>query len=103
MSESTSIKFHIDHFQFNYHRPKKYNYEGQALFLLCSLPLSYKNFEETLLYGRESITMDVVKTNLFSKELMDKELPNTSESKSETLTVRGRTSKRDSRQKKKKQ
>nr|GEX29241.1 retrovirus-related Pol polyprotein from transposon TNT 1-94 [Tanacetum cinerariifolium] len=38
-------------------------YEDQALMLLTSLPLSCKNFVETLLYGRESLTMkDVLAT-----------------------------------------
>ncbi|GKE47914.1 hypothetical protein Tco_1479172, partial [Tanacetum coccineum] len=33
--------------------------EDQALMLLTSLPSSYDNFVETLLYGRESLTLDV--------------------------------------------
>ena len=75
--------------------------KNQALLLLCFLPSSYKKFRETLLYGRESIMMDVVKADLFSKELMDRELLSTSESKGEAQTTRGRTSKHDSNGKKK--
>nr|GEX57920.1 retrovirus-related Pol polyprotein from transposon TNT 1-94 [Tanacetum cinerariifolium] len=43
--------------------------EDQALMLLTSLPSSYDNFVETLLYGRESLTLEDVlhKNEAFSK------------------------------------
>ena len=31
--------------------------EDQALMLLCALPDSYDSFKDTLLYGRESLSM----------------------------------------------
>ncbi|GKC99432.1 hypothetical protein Tco_1169707, partial [Tanacetum coccineum] len=43
--------------------------EDQALMLLTSLPSSYKNFVETLLYWRESLTMEDVLATLNSREL----------------------------------
>lgn len=38
--------------------------EDLAIFLLCSLSSSYKNFCETLLYGRENFSFDDVKNAL---------------------------------------
>ncbi|GJR72960.1 retrovirus-related pol polyprotein from transposon TNT 1-94 [Tanacetum coccineum] len=43
--------------------------EDQALMLLTSLPSSYDNFVETLLYGRESLTLKDVLSSLNSREL----------------------------------
>ncbi|GJU72776.1 retrovirus-related pol polyprotein from transposon TNT 1-94 [Tanacetum coccineum] len=43
--------------------------EDQALMLLTSLPPSYDNFVETLLYGRESLTLEDVLSSLNSREL----------------------------------
>ncbi|GKA38983.1 hypothetical protein Tco_0731534 [Tanacetum coccineum] len=43
--------------------------EDHALMLLTSLPSSYENFVETLLYGRESLTMEDVLATLNSREL----------------------------------
>nr|GEX87595.1 retrovirus-related Pol polyprotein from transposon TNT 1-94 [Tanacetum cinerariifolium] len=46
--------------------------EDQAFMLLTSLSPSYENFVETLLYGRESMTMKDVLATLNSKELKKK-------------------------------
>ncbi|GJV31084.1 retrovirus-related pol polyprotein from transposon TNT 1-94 [Tanacetum coccineum] len=43
--------------------------EDQARMLLTSLPSSYDNFVETLLYGRESLTLENVLSSLNSREL----------------------------------
>ena len=43
--------------------------EDQALLLLSSLPKSYTTFKDTILYGKESLTLDEVQANLNSKEL----------------------------------
>ena len=46
--------------------------KDQAMMLLCSLPNSYDSFKDTLLYGRESLSMSDVKSALSSKELKEK-------------------------------
>jgi len=43
----------------------------QAMMLLCSLPPSYKKFRKTLIYGRESLAIDAVKSALLSREQME--------------------------------
>nr|GEV66436.1 retrovirus-related Pol polyprotein from transposon TNT 1-94 [Tanacetum cinerariifolium] len=43
--------------------------EDQPLMLLTSLPSSYDNFVETLLYGKESLTLEDVLSSLNSREL----------------------------------
>ncbi|GJU40764.1 retrovirus-related pol polyprotein from transposon TNT 1-94 [Tanacetum coccineum] len=46
--------------------------EDQALMLLTSLPPSYDNFVETLLYGKESLTLEDVLSSLNSRELKNR-------------------------------
>ncbi|GJW16056.1 zinc finger, CCHC-type containing protein [Tanacetum coccineum] len=62
--------------------------EDQALMLLTSLPSSYENFVETLLYGRESLTMEDVLATLNSKELK-KRTEGTKEESGDGLYVKG--------------
>ncbi|GJX66391.1 retrovirus-related pol polyprotein from transposon TNT 1-94 [Tanacetum coccineum] len=64
--------------------------EDQALMLLTSLPSSYENFVETLLYVRESLTMEDVLVTLNSKELK-KRTEGTKEEADDGLYVRGRS------------
>ncbi|GKC65790.1 zinc finger, CCHC-type containing protein [Tanacetum coccineum] len=64
--------------------------EDQALMLLTSLPSSYENFVETLLYGRESLTMEDVLATLNLKELK-KRTEGTKEEAGDGLYVRGRS------------
>ncbi|GJR15396.1 hypothetical protein Tco_0798048 [Tanacetum coccineum] len=65
--------------------------EDQALMLLTSLPLSYEDFMETLLYGKESLTMEDVLETLNSRELK-KRTEGTTEENGGGLYVRGRGS-----------
>nr|GFB12148.1 retrovirus-related Pol polyprotein from transposon TNT 1-94 [Tanacetum cinerariifolium] len=64
--------------------------EDQALMLLTSLPSSYKDFVETLLYGRESLTMEDVMETLTSKDLKIR-TEDTKEETGDGLYVRGRS------------
>ncbi|KAG6524595.1 hypothetical protein ZIOFF_014529 [Zingiber officinale] len=73
----------------------KYDEEDLDLILLCSLPTSYAIFRDTILYTRDSLTLDKVYDVLLSKEKMDK-LVGGLEAKSESLVARGRPHERSS-------
>ncbi|GJZ73096.1 retrovirus-related pol polyprotein from transposon TNT 1-94 [Tanacetum coccineum] len=73
----------------------KFEDEDLALLLLTSLPASYEHFVDTLLYGREALTLDDVMATLNSKEI--KERSKAKGDAGEGLYVRGRTDRRDSR------
>ncbi|CAA6657668.1 unnamed protein product [Spirodela intermedia] len=78
MAKGTSIKAHLN--EFNYilldleNIDERVQEEDQVMFLLCSLPSSYRHFQETFLYGRNTISIEDVKSSLFSKELIDKNI-----------------------------
>ena len=46
--------------------------KDKALFLLSSLPDSYEHFVDTLLYGRQILTLKYVRSALESKDLKKK-------------------------------
>ena len=48
----------------------KYEEEDLRLMLVCSLPNSYANFKDTILYSRDTLTLNEVYGALFSKEKM---------------------------------
>uniref|UniRef100_A0A803Q7N1 CCHC-type domain-containing protein n=1 Tax=Cannabis sativa TaxID=3483 RepID=A0A803Q7N1_CANSA len=68
--------------------------EDQEIMLLSSLPKAYEHFVETILYGKDSLTMTEVKAALSSKEIQRKE-DNKIESSGEGLFTRGRSTKRE--------
>ena len=69
--------------------------EDQALLLLCYLPASYKGFRDMMIYGREKISLDDVKTNLQAKTHIDDEITNEKGGTESGLFVdRGRSSDR---------
>ena len=72
----------------------KYEEEDLWLILLFSLPTSYLNFRDTILYSRETLTLDEVYEALFFKEKM-KHLVVRSKSQVEGLVVQGRTHKKN--------
>ena len=65
LEEGKSLKPHLDEFYSIVmdlqNIDVKLDDEELAIYLLCSLPLSYKNFRETLTYGRDNLSSDDVK------------------------------------------
>ena len=78
MSEGASLSEHISTFASTVNDlasvGSKVDDEDQALLLLCSLPGSYRNFRDTMIYGRENITFEDVKNNLKAKIHIDSEM-----------------------------
>lgn len=59
--------------------------------MLCSLPPSYKHFRETILYGRDDLSIDDVRDALTQKDLIDHQLISKSSNNSnDGLFVRSR-------------
>nr|GEY83392.1 retrovirus-related Pol polyprotein from transposon TNT 1-94 [Tanacetum cinerariifolium] len=100
MPAERKISEHID--EFNKIVPDlanievKFKDEDLALLLLTSLPASYEHFVDTLLYGREALTLEDVMATLNSKEIKERSKAKGDDGKG--LYVRGRTDRRDSRQ-----
>ena len=66
--------------------------------LLCSLPSSYTNFRDTILYSRDTLTLNEVYEALNSKEKMKLMVPHdgSSSSQAEGLSVHGRIKEKNS-------
>ena len=95
MTEGTSLSFHIDEFESIIMDLQNLDaiidYEDKAL-LLCSLPHSYKHFRETMLYGKDTISLKDVKFSLETKEKIDHDITGqTSDSQAQGLYVRDRS------------
>ncbi|MBA0870489.1 hypothetical protein Goshw_013112, partial [Gossypium schwendimanii] len=58
--------------------------KDQAMLLLCSLPLSYKSFRETLIYGRDKLSFEDVKGHLLSKDKLENEFGSDSKADRQT-------------------
>src|SRR3954462_15254858 len=73
MVEGTPVKQHLDVFNSIIMDLGNINItvesEDQALIVLSSLPASYESFVDTLLYGKDTISLDDVSNALKSKEL----------------------------------
>ena len=75
MHKGTSIKTYISEFTSLVmdlkNMDEMFSDEQQAMMLLCSFTPFYKNFWETLIYGRESLVIDAVKLALLNREQME--------------------------------
>ena len=95
MEEGSSLANHIDNFNIIILDLEDINVkledEDNAIILLSSLSSSYEHFVDTLLYGRQSITMTNVKDSLNSKEVTRKSEANDGEG----LIARGGPEKKD--------
>ena len=60
------------------------------LMLLCSLPNSFTNFRDTILYSRDTLTLNEVYETLFTKEKMKQSIVR-SEMQRDRLFVRDRS------------
>ncbi|GJU42381.1 putative polyprotein [Tanacetum coccineum] len=69
----------------------KYDGEDLGLILLCSLPSSYSNFRDTILYSRDTLTLEEVYEALHAKEKLKHMVSSEgSSSQAEGLIIRGR-------------
>ncbi|KAK6786936.1 hypothetical protein RDI58_015461 [Solanum bulbocastanum] len=73
MNEGTPVKTHLDEFNSIIMDLRnvdiKIKSEDQNLIVLCSLPPSYDTFADTLLYGKDNISVDDVSNALKYKLL----------------------------------
>ena len=73
MKEGTKLKDHLDQLNSILLELRdidvKMEDEDVAMILLASLPLSYENFVSSISVGKESLTLEEVKSSLFSREL----------------------------------
>ncbi|PPR84446.1 hypothetical protein GOBAR_AA36262 [Gossypium barbadense] len=96
MEEGTPVSQHLDKFNsiimdLN-NIDNKIDDEDQAIIVLCSLPPSYENFVDTMMYGRDDLTLEEVKNALSSSELRKKITGKVVENnEGEGLVARGRS------------
>lgn len=103
MKEGTNMKDHLDEFNKMILDLKNINIvledKDKALILLSSLPDSYEHFVDTLFYRRQKITLKDVKSALDSKDLKKKS-NGKDQSYRERLTIKSKSEKKNSREKK---
>ncbi|GLT72015.1 hypothetical protein SLA2020_439880 [Shorea laevis] len=97
MEEGTPLGNHLDEFNKILMDLKNIDIqiddEDQALILLCSLPEFFDNFVNSMLYGRDTISLVDVKSSLNSMELRTRLNGKGSDNQAEGLFVKGRSEK----------
>ncbi|KAH9726310.1 hypothetical protein KPL70_008223 [Citrus sinensis] len=103
MTEGSSLDKHIDEFNQVCDTlatiDEALDDEGKALLLVSSLPGSYKNFVDALMYGRQTFSLDEVKSALNTRELQEKR-QNLDQETREGLTAKGQHYKNTEKKKK---
>jgi len=66
----------------------KYGKEDLGLILLCSLPSSYSNFRDTILYSHDTLTLNEVYEALHAMEKVKEMVSASSSSQAKGLFVR---------------
>ncbi|KAH9697287.1 hypothetical protein KPL71_023550 [Citrus sinensis] len=101
MAEGSSLEDHIDEFNKVCDTleiiDEGLDDEGKALLLVSSLPPSYSNFVDALMYGRQTLSLDEVKAALNTRGLQEK---SGNMNSGEVLAVKARTDKYDGKKKK---
>ncbi|KAH9743535.1 hypothetical protein KPL70_003339 [Citrus sinensis] len=104
MAEGSSLDDHIDEFNKVCDTletiDESLSYESKALLLVSSLPQSYSNFVDALMYGRQTLSLDEVKVALNTRGLQEKSV---SIESGVGLTVKGKFEKNKNTAKNQKQ
>lgn len=91
MKEVTLLKDHLNRLNFVllelYDIDVKLEYEDLAMIMLASLLPSYEKFFISLSVGKNCITLEEVKSSLYSRDFLLKESRNGDEASTSTLSV----------------